>query len=144
MPIIDRDITIAARTEDLFNFTSTPVNLPQIWPSLLELKEQRCTPEGGYRYRWTYQMAGRIFSGEGECTDIVTNHWFTAKNTGPIESKITWTFRQKDKKTRVTFTNDYTLPVSLLNFLPEARVNALNEAETELILRNLKARFEGK
>jgi carbon monoxide dehydrogenase subunit G len=144
MPAINKDIIIDATIEDLFSFTFKPSNLPRIWPGLIELKSQKPTPVGGFSYKWTYKMAGRIFSGTGECTDIVQNHWFTAKNAGSIESTITWTFRRKDDKTRVTFTSDYKAPLRLLARMTENTIKTMNEKETELILENLKARFEKK
>ena len=50
----------------------------------------------------------------------------------------------KDDKTRVTFTNDYKIPEPLLARVHESIINKMNEKETELILENLRAKFETK
>jgi hypothetical protein len=89
MPVINKDIVIDATVEELFSYAIQPPNMLQIWPSLVELKNQKPTGNGGFSYRWLYKMSGMLFAGSGVCTDIEPNCWFTAKNQGSIPSVIT-------------------------------------------------------
>jgi uncharacterized membrane protein len=144
MPIINKEIIIKAPPEALFNYTSKPTNLPQIWPGLVELKTLRSLPNGGFSFQWIYKMSGINFSGLGECIDIIPFHWFTSRMTGGFESTNTWTFRAKREKTRVTFTMDYRVPVALSGRMDENTLNKMNERESELLLENLRTLFETK
>jgi carbon monoxide dehydrogenase subunit G len=144
VPIINKDILINAPLEDIYGYVSKPSNLQQIWPSLIELKNKKTPLSIGFSYRWMYKMSGMFFTGTGECTNIMPNHRYTVKNSGSINSLITWTFLMKGDKTRVTFTNDYKIPEALLARVPESIINKMNEKETELILENLRAKFETK
>ena len=111
MTRIEKEITINAPLEKIYNFVIKPSNLPQIWPSLMLIKNEQLLPSGGYSAQWVYKMGGKLLEGTGEYTDIISNQWFTIKTTGEIESAITCTFRSKDDgQTRVTFTVDYHIP----------------------------------
>ena len=144
MPIINKDIIIKAPPEALFNFTSKPVNLTQIWPGLVELKNMKSLSNGGFSFQWVYKMSGTNFSGSGECVDIMPYHWFTSRMIGGIESNNTWTFRAKRDKTRVTFTMDYKVPLVLSGRVDVDTLNNMNERESELLLENLRTLFENK
>ena len=110
-------------------------------PSLMEVKDIQSLPNGGYSARWVYKMAGMRFKGTGEYTEIVQNQWFVVKIKGGIESTITWTFRSKEDKTRVTLTLEYKVPIPLLGKLAEAIIVKMNDQEGDLIMAHLQARF---
>jgi uncharacterized membrane protein len=142
MITVDKEIIIQAPLEKIFNFVIKPSNLPQIWPSLIEIKDEQSLPNGRYSAKWVYKMAGIPFRGTSEVTDIIPNCWFTSKTWGAINSTITWTFRAKDGKTRVTVTTDYQVPVRGLNRLAEPVVVKMNEQEANLMLTNLRVKLE--
>jgi len=142
MPVINKEVMIHASPEVIYEYLYKPGNLSQIWPSLIELKNGKTPLAVGCSYRWMYKMSGMFFTGKGECIDLAADHWYTVKNTGAIDSLITWTLRAKNNKTRVTFTNDYKVPEPLLARMSGNIINKMNEKETELILENLRARFE--
>jgi len=143
MTRIDKEITINAPLEKVYNFVIKPSNLPQIWPSLMLIKNEQLLPIGGYSAQWVYKMGGKLLEGTGEYTDIIPNQWFTIKTTGEVESAITCTFRSKDEgQTRVTFTVDYHIPPVLLAWLAGKIIIKINEREAELLLTNLKAILE--
>lgn len=139
---INREITFSAPPEKIFNYVCKPTNLPEIWPSLVEIRNEHPLPNGGYSFAWLYKMGGIFLEGTGEHTDIVTNHWLTAATRGAIDSSITWTFRSAGHETRVTLTIDYRIPIPVLGRLAEIFIVKANEHEAELIMDNLRARLE--
>ena len=66
MTTIERSIVIKAPVREVFSYLEDPVHLPEIWPSMVEVKEVKPLPKGGYRYHWLYKMAGMKFEGETE------------------------------------------------------------------------------
>jgi uncharacterized membrane protein len=142
MPVVDKEIIIDAPVEEIFGYISKPCNLPQIWPSLVEIKNEKLLPNGGYRFQWVYRLFGIKLAGKGECVDIAPNLWLSARTYGAVESLNTWTFRSKGAQTRVTVTIDYQIPPILSNRLAENTIVKANEREADTILINLRARYD--
>lgn len=141
MAAINKEITIDAPLQKIFAYVSKPSNLPQIWPSLIQVRNERLLPNGGYKFQWTYKMAGVVLEGTGEYTDVVVNQWFVVKTKGAIDSTITFTCRARANQTRVTFTIEYRTPLPILNRLGKKIVEKMNEQEADLMLANLQAMF---
>ena len=127
--------------EKVFEF-SRPENLPEIWPSLVEVSNIKELPNGGYSWEWVYKMAGMRFSGASTHTEYVLNERTVSESTGGIESTITWLFEPADGGTKLTTIADYKIPVPLLGKLAEAFIVKVNENESAAILANLKAKME--
>lgn len=142
MPTINKEIIISAPHDKIFSFVNKPSNLMRIWPSLVEVKNEKLLPNGGYSFAWVNKMLGVHLKGTGEYTDISPNNWFSLKTIGAIETTITWTFRPKDNKTRVTFTVDYIIPTQLFRWLAAIAIMKSNEREAEVILDNLRTVME--
>ena len=77
---IDKEVTVNAPIEQIFNYISEPSNPPEFWPSLMEIKDIQSLPNGGYSARWTYKMLGMRFEGTAEQR---------TKNAGAIYEKNT-------------------------------------------------------
>jgi uncharacterized protein YndB with AHSA1/START domain len=142
MAKIEKTITINAPVEKVFGYWEEPTNRPEVWPSLVEVKEVERLPSGGRNFRWVYKMAGVPLKGTNEATEYVANQRIVEKSKGGIESTLTWTFQPEAGGTKLTVEVEYTVPVPLLGKLAEAFIVKQNERETELILANLKARME--
>jgi uncharacterized membrane protein len=142
MPVVDKEIVIGAPLEEIFRFVSIPGNLPQIWPSLIEIKNEKLLPNGGYRFRWLYKIFGVRLTGTAECVDIAPNLWLSARTYGAVDSLNTWTFRSKGGQTRVTMTIDYRIPSPLSGRLAENTIVNTANREAEVILTNLRARYD--
>jgi len=138
---LDKEVTIEAPLENIFAYISNPSNLPEIWPSLIEITGLQSLPNGGYSGRWVYKMAGMRFEGKGEYTEMVPNQFFVIETKGGIVSLIAWTVRARENLTRVTLTIDYKVPIPLLGKLIEAIIVKMNDQEGDLIMANLRARF---
>ena len=141
MTRIEKEATLRAPIEKIFNYISTPSNLLEFWPSLMEIKDVQSLPNGGYSGRWVYKMLGMRFGGTAKYAQMVPNQWFVIETKGGIGSTITWTFRSRIDITRVTLTIEYKVPIPLLGKLAEAIIVRMNDQEGDLMMSHLQARF---
>jgi uncharacterized membrane protein len=139
---IRKTITINAPVEKVFGYVNEPTNLPEIWPSMVEVKDVQRLPNGGNSFRWVYKMAGVRFEGTSEDTEYVASQRVVNKTKDGIESTFVWTFQPEDDGTKLIVEVEYTVPIPLLGKLAEAFIVKQNEREVELLLANLKARME--
>ena len=142
MAKVKKTITINAPVEKVFGYVSEPTNLPEIWPSLVEVKDVQRLPNGGTSNRWVYKMAGIRLEGTSEDAEYVANQRLVSKTKGGVQSTQTWTFQPEAGGTKVTFEIEYTVPIPVLGKLAEVVIVKMNEHEGDLILDNLKARME--
>jgi len=142
MAKLKKTITINAPVEKVFSYAVDPTNLPEFWPSILEVKDVEPLPTGGYKFGWVYKMAGVRGAGTSEMSEYVANQRTVTVSKGAFSSTITWTYLPTDSGTRVTAEVDYTVNVPVLQKLAEAFLVKLNENEAETLLANLKARME--
>jgi uncharacterized membrane protein len=142
MAKITRSITINTPVEKVYGFMSDPTNLPEIWPSMVEIKDVQPSPAGNYNFGWVYKMAGVRFEGASETIEAITNQRAVTKSTKGIETTFVWTYEPEDDGTRMTMEVEYVVPIPLLGKLAEAFIVKQNEHEAEAMLANLKARME--
>jgi uncharacterized membrane protein len=142
METIQKSIHINAPIEKVYEYLQVPTNFPQIWPSMVEVKDVQPLPNGGSKYSWVYKMAGMRFEGMTEDIEVVPNQRLSGKSQGGIESEITWDLLAEEGGTKVTVTAGYTVPIPLLGRLAEAAIVKLNENEGDVTLANLKSIME--
>jgi uncharacterized membrane protein len=143
MAKVERTITINAPVERVFGYMTEPTTLPEIWPSMVEVKDVKRTPEHiGTTFQWAYKMAGMRFEGSSTVIEYVANQREVTKSERGISSTFVWTYQPEDGGTRLTVEVEYTIPVPLLGKLAEAFIAKQNEHEAEVMLANLKARME--
>ena len=144
MAKVVRSVTINAPVEKVFNYLTDPLNLLEIWPSLVEVSEVQQTPEGvGSTYRWVYKLAGIRFEGKAEFVEYVANKRVVTKATGGgMEATHTSTYEDANGSTKFTSESVYTIPIPVLGKVAEAVVVKLNENEADVFMANLKARLE--
>jgi uncharacterized membrane protein len=142
MEKVEKTITISAPVEKVFNFIDGGVNLPEIWPSLVEVTDVKRLPNGGHTDKFVYKMAGIKLKGASEDIEYVPNQRIVTKTTGGAESTQTWQFEPAGGETKVTFTAEYIVPIPVLGKLAEAVIVKMNDREGDLVLANLKARME--
>lgn len=134
---------IEAPLEKVFQYYADPKNLPEIWSSLIEVKDTTYSPEGWpQNFRWTYKMGGMRFEGSTENIEYEHNRRYLAESKGGIESTIETTFEEQDGKTLVTDRIRYRVPIPLLGRMAERALEKMNENEVATIHANLKARME--
>jgi uncharacterized membrane protein len=142
MATVSKSITINAPIEKVFKYTAEPSNLPEIWPSMIEVKDIQPLPNGGTRGRYVYKMAGMRFEGISEDTEFIPNQRIVSKTEEPVENEVIWEYQSEGEATKLTFRAEYTVPIPLLGKLAEAFIVKQNENEVEILLANLKARME--
>jgi uncharacterized membrane protein len=139
---IERTATINAPVEKVFEYLSQPTNLPEIWPSMVEVKDFKDTPNHiGSTYNWVYKMAGMRFEGSSECVECVANKRTVSKSKGSITSTFDYIFEAVDKQTRFIMKIEYIIPIPLLGKLAETFIKKQNEHEADVFMANLKARM---
>ena len=143
MAKIEKSIFIVARLDQVFAFMAEPGNLPEIWPSLLEVRNVKPLPNGGYCFDWTYKMAGIRFEGQAKWTEFVKDQRIVYVNESGIPSTFIWTYQPEDGGTRVSVNIEYSIPGIALSRLTEPIIHKMNEQESETILANLKVCMEG-
>ncbi len=142
---IHRSTLIDAPVEKVFTYYSAPENLPEIWPSLLEVKDVQRTPEGWPKtFKWVYKMAGMKFEGSTENTEYEENKRTLTVSKGGIESTIETIYEDQGGKTLVKDHSQYRVPIPLLGKIAERALAKMNENELEVIHKNLKARMEAE
>ena len=141
MARVKKTITINAPVEQVFEYMDEVTNLPEIWPSMVEVSDIVRLPNGGKKYRWVYKMAGIRFEGTSEDIEYAVNERVVSKTSG-IESTFTWTYGSENGGTKLNVEIEYVVPVPVLGRLAEAVIVKLNENEADVLLANLKARME--
>lgn len=136
-------IEIDAPVARVFGFVSNPENLPEVWPSLLEVSNLQRRADGTHGYDWVYKMAGIRFTGHGELTEIEPNRMHVTRNEAGIPSTFRYTYEDLEgNRTRLTIEVEYSIPGQLLSKLAEPIVRRINEHEADALMSNLKARME--
>ena len=114
-----------------------------LWPSLMEIKNEKLLSNGDIMLIWQYKMAGIQMKGKSECVEVISDKWFSVIIAGSVDCKMTWTFRSKDGiRTKVTFTADYHITLPLMNRLAENVLIKMNERESDVVLDNLREILE--
>lgn len=143
MSKIEKSLLINAPVEKVFDFMSKPENLPQIWPSLQEVRNVQPLPNGGYTYDFTYKMTGFRVEGHAEWIEFIKNQRIVDQAKSEIPSTFAWSYQTENGGTRVSLKVDYTVPGAILSKLAEPIIHKMNEHEADTVLANLKARMEG-
>ena len=142
MATFKKSIKINAPVEKVFEYSENPEFLPEYWPSMVEVKNIKELPNGGYSFNFVYKMAGMRFNGSSEDIEVVPNERTVTLSTGGIESTMTSEYQPVDDGTKLTVTNEYKVPIPLLGKLAESIIVKMNENEAEVFLANLKAMME--
>jgi len=142
MAKIEKSVTIKTPVEKVFGFMADPKNLPEVMPSMVEVRDVQPLGADKYKFNWTYKMAGMRFEGASETTESIANRRNVTHSKKGIQSKFTWTYEPEAGGTKMTVEVEYTVPVPLLGKLAEAIIIKLNEHDADATLANLKARME--
>lgn len=142
MITIRKTITVDATANRIYEFMTTPENLPEIWPSMIEVSNVKRGADGTHAFDWVYKMAGLRFQGRSETSEVALNDHYVVKNEKGIPSTFRWTFAGENGHTKVTMECQYEIPSKLLEKLARPFIERQNEHEAGVVLQNLKARME--
>lgn len=142
MATITKSIMIEAPVKQVFSYVDEPVNLPEIWPSMVEVKDVATLPTGGHKFHWIYKMAGKRFEGDAETVEFELDRHILRKSTGTFPSTFEYTFFPENGRTKLELKAVYDPPKDLVGKFAEPFILKLNEREAETVLANLKDRLE--
>ncbi len=142
MARIRKTIVIDAPVANVFDYLTQPENMPEIWPSMVEVSNVERTADGKHSFDWVYKMAGMRFHGHTDVQSLEPKKRVLAKNTKGIPSTFDWKYSDRNGKTELSLEVEYELPESLLSKLARPFIEKLNEHDAETLLNNLKARME--
>jgi uncharacterized membrane protein len=142
MAKISKTVEIAAPPERVFAFMTDPNNLPEIWPSMVEVSGVRSGADGSHSFDWVYKMAGVKIRGHADATVTEPRRRVHVENESGIPSTFEYLYEGSGNHTRFTMQVEYTIPGQVLGKLAEPIVRRINEHEADVLLQNLKARME--
>ena len=142
MAEIKRSISINAPVEKVFAHIEDPVNFPEVWPSMVEVKDVEELPTGGRKYNWVYKMLGVRLEGTTETTEYVANQRIVSKSAGGIETTFVWELLPEGEGTKLNVSMEYIVPVPVLGKLAEGLIVKLNEREADTLVANMKDMLE--
>ena len=140
MPKLMKTVTVKKPVHEVFQYIEEPKHLPEIWPSLYEVKAVELKGKVR-RFQWLYNFAGKRFAGKTETIEHVMDKKIVEKAQGEIESTFTWKFAPSNGYTKLAFEADWKMPTG---FEPKFQKYLIkkNELEAKVMLDNLKARLE--
>jgi uncharacterized protein YndB with AHSA1/START domain len=138
MAKITRSIYINAPVEKVFEYHTNPINNPDYWPSIMEVKDIEDHPTGGKQFNWVYKMAGMRLEGTTTTVEWVPNQRWVLNTKGGIESTFVYEYEPEGDGTRLSMDLDYKVPVPVLGKLAESLILKTNEREADTVLANLK------
>lgn len=139
MPKLMKAVTVEKPVHEVFEYVEEPTHLPEIWPSLFEVKAVETKPIR--RFEWLYNLAGKRFAGKTETIEHIVDEKIVEKATGDIESTFWWRFQPQNGFTKLAFEADYVLPKGFEPKFEQFLIKR-NEFEADVMLENLKARLE--
>jgi uncharacterized protein YndB with AHSA1/START domain len=143
MEHIKKTAFIEAPPAKIFGYLMDPKNLPEIWPSMVEVTNVKAGPDGTITGNdFTYKMAGMKFQGHTEFIELERDRRIVWKSEGGIKSTIRWTFAPHGTGTDLTDEVEYELPSNLLSRLAAPFLRRVNENEADVCIHNLKDRME--
>jgi uncharacterized protein YndB with AHSA1/START domain len=143
MERIKRTVFVEAPPAKVFGYLMDPRNLPEIWPSMVEISNVKTKLDGMPASNdFTYKMAGVKFHGHTEFTEVERDRRIVWRSEGGIRSTIRWTFAPHGKGTDIIDEVEYEMPATLLSRLAAPFVRRINEHEADACVNNLKERME--
>jgi uncharacterized membrane protein len=139
MPKLMKAVTVKKPVHEVFQYVDEPKHLPEIWPSLFEVKSIQAKPVR--TFDWLYNFAGKRFAGKTETIEHVMDKKIVEQAKGDIESTFIWKFQAENGFTRLAFEADYELPKGIEAKFEKFMIKR-NDLEADLMLKNLKARLE--
>lgn len=143
-PLLRRTTEVLAPADEVFAYFANPEKLPEIWPSLIDVRDIVYDGDRPVSYAWTYKMAGVCFDGSARVTEYEPDRSYAVATAGGIHSLIRVSFLPHANSTVVHEEVEYEIPIPLLGRFAHRFVRRINEKELESIHANLKARLDAE
>jgi hypothetical protein len=143
MTVLERNIHIVAKVEDVYKYGTDPIKWHQWYVGLSDPENMKGSGLAGTTMDLKYTMVGLHLPLDLEIRENGPNEdGFIWKGTteGSIRSMQTWTYAPKGNGTEVSVKLDYTLPGSVFGKIANVLVvEKIMENAMEQTLNNLKA-----
>ncbi len=139
MATIRRSISIHAPVGRVFDYIADPTHLPEVWPSLVEVRNVS-GDDNGKSFDWDYKLMGMRIHGHSDPVAFVRNERQVTQSVRGIPNTFRWLFAEAGDDTEVALEVDYKSPIP--GKLAERIVGRINEREAETLLGNLKRKLE--
>lgn len=139
MATIRRSIKIRAPLERVFDYLADPTHLPEIWPSMVAIRNVQVHATGS-SFDWDYKLLGMRIHGHSDPVELVKNERQVTRSVNGIPNTFRWLYASQGGETEVTLEVDYVVPV--LGRLAEGMVGRVHQREAETLLGNLKRKME--
>jgi carbon monoxide dehydrogenase subunit G len=137
MATIERSVFVKAPPERVFAFLADHANDPQWLPGMVD--SRNFTGEGtGYRWEWTYKMAGISLDGTGQILEHDPPRRHVVQTQGGVVTTWDWTLEPEADGTRLLLRLEYTVPVAALGKLAEKLLLGQNERLADAGAANLQ------
>jgi uncharacterized membrane protein len=139
MATIRRSISMRAPVDRVFDYLADPTHLPEIWPSMIAIRNVEAHATGS-SFDWEYKLLGMRIHGHSDPVELVRNERLVTRSVKGIPNTFHWRFTSRADQTEVTLEVDYEVPV--LGRLAEGMVGRVHQREAETLLGNLKRKME--
>lgn len=138
---VSGSIVIDAPVQEVFAYMDEEGNALEWNSALKEIKDLTGTGVGA-TYKWTYEMAGRLFHGDGIVVDYVPNQREVLKSTGDIDATWTFIYVPEDGKTKVIILVEYSARVPSFASMARKSLAKKNQQGLDEALIKLKSIME--
>jgi carbon monoxide dehydrogenase subunit G len=140
---VTKSLQINVPPQKIFDFITTPTNIPFILPGLVENYDIPTLPlKAGSKFGYKYQMYGVMLDGLWIVDQIESPTLYKAHTTGEAASTWIQEISGDEQSSTVTLTVEYTIPEGVLNRIKSNALQSINEKEADHMLHNLKTVLE--
>lgn len=136
-------VTIDASAEEIYNSLVDPANLPRMLRgNLADVSNVVPLETGGYRYEWTYRIAGFPIKASAAMIECVPHERIVVESKGGLKTFSTWVFRPEGEATVATFSIDSPMDNPFVRRMSELFVRNQLRFAVDTAVANLKFLME--
>jgi uncharacterized membrane protein len=144
MTYVEREVTIGAAPDTVYNFAAAAENLPQWYVGVTGVNSDGVWPQAGGQVAVRYQVAGVNFDVTLTALTYNPPGEFAFQLDGMVSGTSTWRYSDAGGGTHLVVGFDYDLPGGVLGQIADRLVvEQMNISNGEQTLANLKSICEG-
>lgn len=144
MITVKKNVLIAVPREVVFAVVDDTANIPELWPSLSNVRNLKRIPNGGHSFQFDFHMAGITVGGTSVDLEYDPPKRIVTRTTGSLTSTLSWTFlpQADGEQTDVNLEIEYEAPLPLIGRIAEKVISRINDRDVAAMLEALKAKSE--
>jgi uncharacterized protein YndB with AHSA1/START domain len=142
MAIFEKNITIKAPVEKVFDYITNPVNRVEWIRRVTDVRN--ITGEGkDQKWDYTYKMPGKIINGQVEVTEYIQNQRDAHRSSKSFARAWTYDFSTESGSTRLNILVEMvSLKIPLIGRIIEKQMIRQSRREADQAVKNIKKRLE--